>query len=227
MSEILYDDDGQAVGYLERVEDGSFVVHDGETILAACDANGELIDHTAFELTDDGQAESEAFQAERDAYEAARDQEVDIFGQAMAVRQAERDAEEAQQWASMEKDIRHQAERLQSALGRPLLNSEAQRVAGIVSGQLDRRQPIDVTGAAASVVEQGGLVDTRRPSGKAEWINQRVAEDDQAQRAEEVERHGPELVDLASREGRADAISAAAAGRDDVQIIDSRDDDYL
>jgi hypothetical protein len=227
--EILVDDQGQPLGYIAQAADGAMVLVNGDQILAAATPDGQVLDHTQYQVdVDDGTNQQGDHLDARIAQLEAQQQQAATFAEqfniasAYETAQAQREADEAQL-----RDIGMQLEHVEGQLGRQLTTREVRQVSEQLRNDLDAGRGLDLPQAIHRLHSYGDIHDVDTPQGRVAFATERMAEVNNQRAGREPDDNGrhAEHYDINDHQGRVDYALDRMAGHDDApsRAYDSRD----
>lgn len=209
---LLHDDTGQPIGHWYAADDGATVATDFDgNIIGAVDAQGQVIDHTAYTV----QAEPSAFERVLDDRVAGLERQETLN----ALRQHEIETAQADEDLELLRaagDAAEQITSLEAQLGRSLTAAESQRVIDRLRSWHDVGREMDVAAAVEQLEAEGQpLLDLSSQAGRVDYATQLAREQEDVTAGREPgEPRSRESYDLADRDQRQAWMADMAGGAD-------------
>jgi hypothetical protein len=195
--ELMYDDEGQPIGYVAQAPDGNLILHDGEgVIVAAATPDGEPVDPDAYEFGEPDEPEQSEPAADPD-YQAIAP-EID--------------------WS----ELGHQLNDAQRVLGRQMTRAEQVAAAANLERQANRGEEINLADALRDAYTTGAAerLDLGTTHGKTSYIVDRLEGEEAAANALGTSANAPDPerveYDPGTRDGK---VAMVMAGLDGVPAV--------
>jgi hypothetical protein len=225
MSEPLHHPEtGDYLGDIHTAEDGIMVLVDpAGQVRAASTADGQVVDHTPYEVETGSDQQAAELQAQIDWLEnqmAQEQQQQQPYHQQMNVPTAEeRHQADAEAQQAFENDITMQLEYAEQHLGRALTHREIRQVSEQARNDLDAGRGMDLPRAVERLTETGHIGDTSTVQGKIDYATELVNETRNEAAGRERDDHRTrtaEFYDTTTIDGKTNATLDRLSGYDDV-----------